>query len=469
MNERSVSVAPDEQATPVDDPQIAEILDLTTGTSLDVKAFILSLRYDEAVIHRGEIREGLETEEPLYACAYCGVPVRLISQLAHRRFFFRHILEDGRCDARTRGYLSQEEIRARQYQGLREGAAHKRVKGLIERSLRSDPQFQSVAVETTWRAAHDPRQRRQPDVSATYEPFGRVAFEAQLSRTFLDVVVARRVFYRNEGALLVWILGHFEPDYRRLMVDDLLFSNNSNIFVVDDETTRISEERRALHVWCHFRRAYRDGFEVKEQWSEEIIAFADLTLDADGQRAFWVDFTGDEKRLRAEVEDNLRREFFDLLEMEWPHTDPHSAAHARWSALKSIFAARDIDLPGHYPQYHSGFRALIIAVRSMELGHPFLWKHTKLISVAHQIVNDHKDHVVAMVEAIRIFGRKKLLLDEDRKQRWADKRVEIKKSLDDLDGTYLPNTDWLPILRFLYPAVADAVQACNDRYVEMIT
>ena len=49
----------------------------------------------------------------------------------HKRFFFRHKTEDGSCPAKTRGTLSEEEIRARKYHGLRESEAHKRIKQLI--------------------------------------------------------------------------------------------------------------------------------------------------------------------------------------------------------------------------------------------------------------------------------------------------------------------------------------------------
>ncbi len=86
----------------------------------------------------------------------------------------------------------------------------------------------------------DGSQRRRPDISATWRGGLRVVFEAQLKTTFLDVVVRRRVFYRDQGALLVWILRSFDPFDRRLTVDDLLFKNNSNIFV--DQLTIFSSK-----------------------------------------------------------------------------------------------------------------------------------------------------------------------------------------------------------------------------------
>jgi hypothetical protein len=70
------------------------------------------------------------------------------------------------------------------------------------------------------------RQRRQPDVQVT-GPLGRAAFEVQLSITLLDVVTGGS-FYRQEHALLGWIMGSFDPGYRQLTTDDLLFSNRTS-------------------------------------------------------------------------------------------------------------------------------------------------------------------------------------------------------------------------------------------------
>ena len=50
-----------------------------------------------------------------------------------------------------------------------------------------------------------------------------------------------------------------------MTTDDLLFSNNSNVFVVDDETARISEERKRFHLRCHFRRPFLNGEAMEER------------------------------------------------------------------------------------------------------------------------------------------------------------------------------------------------------------
>jgi len=70
----------------------------------------------------------------------------------------------------------------------------------------------------------------------------------------LDVVVGRKEFYRAEGALLVWILPYFYPSYRQLTVDDLLFNNNANVLVIDNETSAISEALHRFTMRCNYRR-----------------------------------------------------------------------------------------------------------------------------------------------------------------------------------------------------------------------
>lgn len=184
----NVTVDPLAPATPVDDPEIAEIIDLDTGEILDTKRFIADFRYGDLVAHRLQMREALRKRKPTHACAICGTPAYLVANL-RKRFFFRHCDEDGSCPAITRT-LTEAEIRARKYHGLRESEAHKRIKRLIERSLRADPSFhtETIQAEKYWRSESDPTKWRRPDVQASSAQ-RRFAFEAQLSTTFLDVVV----------------------------------------------------------------------------------------------------------------------------------------------------------------------------------------------------------------------------------------------------------------------------------------
>jgi hypothetical protein len=222
----NVTVDPRARARAVADPEIAEIRSRRSGQEINARRFIETQRYAHLILRRNLIREAMHRGEPRLVCATCDTPVYLVST-PDKAFFFRHTVEDGSCPAQTRGKWSHDEIRAMKYQGARESDAHRRIKALIARSLEADPSVSGVLLEKTWRSTTDLATYRRPDVRASFKDV-RLAFEAQLSTTFLDVVVGRREFYRREGALLVWILPRFDPGDRRIMEDDILFTNNSN-------------------------------------------------------------------------------------------------------------------------------------------------------------------------------------------------------------------------------------------------
>ncbi|HXE06099.1 MAG TPA: DUF6035 family protein, partial [Bryobacteraceae bacterium] len=325
-------------------------------------------------------------------------------QVTEKHFFFRHIVEDGSCPAQTRSGLTEEDIRARKYHGQRESDAHLRIKALIERSLCADPTFHTILQEKVWRAARNPQSRRQPDVQAS-STAGRFAFEAQLSTTFLDVVVGRRMFYCNEGALLVWVLAQFTPDYRRLTTDDLLFSNNSNVFVVDDETTRLSEATCLFHLRCFHRRPIRDQDRISDEWDERIVRFDELTCDSAGQRIFYFDYEGSAGALRNEIKcDREKRKWHENEELReavyafWqdmgPHFDHRPESFARWNALRSRLHAQGMAMPD-VPDGDSNVRALLNALFSAKMGRPVGWGFKNLIEVAHHLAQGYPQHLLA--------------------------------------------------------------------------
>lgn len=459
------SIDPLASAPAVEDPEISAILDLTTGKFIRAAEFIGSFRYDDFVKKvRLPVREDLERKIYRYACALCSTPVYVVAS-ADKKFFFRHIEEDGSCRACTRGALSMAEIRARQYYGQRESEAHKRIKALIERSLAVDPEFQTVALERTWRSARDPKARRQPDVQTRSRRFGAIAFEAQLSNSFLSEIAGRRAFYRENGGLLVWILGHFAPEYRRMALDDILFSNNSNVFTVDEETAAVSEKRRALHLRCHYRRPRRAGSSVVDEWQEEIVAFADLTRDVETQTSFFFDYVGEEKRLRAmiaadeeaereRVDEALRDEFFALWASgpQFP-LQGDSDLHARWQELSSALASRGIEIPHLDPNDDRGFRAMVNGVLSARDGKPVGWRFDTLLQVAHCIFDQHKGQLFTFGCALRHYERDRLIEAQDKHGKWAKRRREIIEALRRFGSDFEPDSRWLPALLFLFPEI----------------
>lgn len=470
MRAGNVTIDPLAQASPVEDPELAEVLELETGEILKAVEFIGGLRYDALVKLRVDVQDDLQRGRYRFQCAWCSTPAYIVAS-SQKHFFFRHIKEDGSCAARTREALSAEEILARKYQGQREGEPHKRIKALIERSLAADPSFSAVALEKSWRAARDLKTRRQPDVQA-FCGERRFAFEVQLSTTFLSVVAGRRSFYRQEGGLLVWVLGHFTPDYRRMTTDDLFFSNNSNVLVVDEETAALSEALGAFNVRCHYRRLTRaDMGGIAEVWDERVTPFRELTFDHEGQRAYLYDFEAEETALRAllEAEETeawrqegavLRSEFFDLWSP--PRDVAYELSRARWQTLSDSLEERGMRPLVEYGSRHL-LEPIIRSMLSAKAGKPVGWGYKTLVELSHHLATKHKDCLLAFGYALNVYGHERILKAQDQTRRWEAKLASIRPAMGNYDYDYLPDDDWVDLICFLFPEVHEKLHGYMER------
>jgi hypothetical protein len=212
---------------------VAKVLESVSGLELDAQDVIGS-DTDRLMQMRLSVRTSVLEGEPLYLCAECFTPVYLCCLRSTRRFFFRHRIEDGRCSAKTRGELNHDEILAKKYNGAKESLLHRQMKQWLVESLCASGQFTDIKQESRWQG-NITGKWRQPDVSALYQS-QRVAFEVQLSTTFLDVIALRRLFYLKEGGLLFWVFSKFDDGSRRLTMDDVFFNNNQNAFIVSSHT-----------------------------------------------------------------------------------------------------------------------------------------------------------------------------------------------------------------------------------------
>jgi hypothetical protein len=463
LTDHNVTIDARAYATPVDDPEIVEVIDLVSGEVQQTKAFIAGHRYGELVQARVGMREALKNERPRHICAICATPVYLVANM-HKRFFFRHKTEDGSCPAKTRGALSEEEIRARKYHGLRESEAHKRIKQLIERSLRADSAFDTEAIiqEKRWNSARDPTAWRKPDVQAISAE-GRFAFEAQLSTTFLDVVVSRRMFYRDEGAYLIWVLASFSESYRRMTTDDLLFSNNSNVFVVDDETVRVSEETNRVHLRCHYRVPVCEAGAISDTWREEIVPFSALIKEIERQRAYYFDYETEERNCSEVLDQQLRDDVAAYWAENMTRNGEGDPEHLdRWCAIRDRLAARKVAVPD-YPARDSSFRNMMHAVLSALNGHAVGWQFDTLIQCAHQTAERHPENLLAFGFALKVGGHEALLESQDLTGKWQRRRKVMRTQLRQRDPKYVPPAAWMPALSFLFPEVGARVSAFVQR------
>ncbi len=456
---RAITLAPGVPARAVEAPQIRELLSLRTGRFLDAPSLIRRHRYDRIIRLRNMLLEAMRSRRPRLVCSLCRVPAYLVSSTT-KAFFFRHAEEDGSCPAVTRTF-PELDLRARKYAGLTESEPHRRLKRLLMRSIAADPAFADGAEEKHWRASVPGLGPRRPDVSATFNGL-RLAFEAQLSTTFLSVIVGRRTFYRAEGALLVWVLASFDPGRRRLTEDDIVFPNNSNALVVDEETAAQSEAMGRFRIRC-----WHPVPGSEDQWRSAIVDFAALTLDAGGQRAFLVDVAGEEATLRAKAladqeaaqaalqadkaarDDALRSQFIDYWRSPWPSRGGFEDRMAAWAAFHDRFTAIGI----RFPTYSGDgdlerWMRMVITART---GVPEGWNYRNLPEVAHHLHDQFPGRLLPFFRMLNHYGHAETLKSQDRTGNW---QAKAKLTADEIRAgstRYATVCEWDDLLAFLFP------------------
>jgi hypothetical protein len=429
----------------VQNPEVDEVLDLHSGSHLRHEQAI-GTDYEQVIKLHATLQDGIQRHAPLYACAMCKVPVYLVSQKEERKFFFRHTLEDGRCSARTRGLLSQDEINARRYNGVKESQTHINMKTWVAESLRADPDFTEVEVEQRW-SGQLTGEWRKPDVRAKYRGTP-VVFEVQLSTTYLNVITARRSFYLREGALLLWVFAKFDVGPRRLTQDDVFFNNNRNAFVIGRATRDASVERKAFHLECIWATP---SLGTATELNRDVVPFSCLTLDAADQRAYYFDFEGArtalfEQARQAELQRLAPlREGFEAWFLRYCSGDSDEKLYA---GLREGFACENVELP-----WHPGFlpRVFLNALYSAKHGRPVGWDFQTFMEVLHHVHGTHKGLLRLFRRALEVYERGPQVKAQDKKGKWRAKVREYTPLLLADDPRYRADTTHDALGRVLFP------------------
>jgi hypothetical protein len=432
----------------VKNPEIAEVLDMRSGDHWLTSALI-SREYDEVMRLRMAARASIVDGKPRYTCAICGVPVYLCCLKQARRFFFRHMREDGSCPAITKGALSQAQIDARKYNGAKESDLHKTMKTWVARSLEADPRFRNIEIEGTWKGKLNDDWRR-PDVRAYYGNIP-VVFEIQLSTAHLNVIAERRQFYLREGGMLLWVFARFDATSRPLTQDDVFFNNNQNAFLVDATTLASSEAQREMVLECLWAEPL-PGRAVSPL-RRARVGFSSLTLDQQEQRVFYYDFDGEKDKLRLleqrQALDTLREDFYRF----WTNCYGRVQAEPGWPAL----AKRLKDAGALVPPYPDTalFNALYAARKGIGVNRGY----SSLVEIAHQLHRNHPRHIPIFLHAIRVYGKERVFKGQDRSGAWAAIAAEVERSRGAGEPTFEPDKRQYPFVRFLLPEVFQPIDA----------
>jgi hypothetical protein len=277
------------------------------------------------------------------------------------------------------------------------------------------------------------------DVRAIFAGRLPVVFEIQLSTTYINVIAARRQFYLNEGAILVWIFGEFPDADRRLTLDDVFYNNNRNVFLVSERTRDASVAQRRLMLDCAHGRPGDD--EDAAPLTRVMTGFDQPTIDRPGQRIFLFDFDGERSRLETEHlqlvmarQAPLRDAFESWFLAGMP--EESTPGLPRWTQLRAAFRRKGVALP-IYPRLLP--KPLLKLLYSAKHGRVSGWNFKSLVDVCHYAVKNKGTLYRPFRRVLIAYDRGAQILAEDAKGKWAAKIGEIKEKLSEGDPQFAPD------------------------------
>ena len=439
----------------VKDPFIEEVTDLRTGEIVPSAVFLERDCRNISII-RKEMRAAIHRGKPMVACALCGVHVYPISSKL-KNHSFRHVAEDGKCLYHTRGEKSQDQINALKYHGLKESQTHKDMKAMVIASLEADPKFscRPIEEETRWKGTANPKSWRKPDVKAWYSDIP-IAFEVQLSTTFLNVVVEREEFYLNEKGLIFWIFKSIDLHDPQLFQQDLFYNNNSNIFIVDAETVAKSRADGKFFVRCFYHVPTYSANAIRDTWKTDIVSFDQLNLDVQKQQVYFFDYKkayqeavlGHEEKRKEDLREAFERFWYDFNKALQKYT---TDLDARYADLYQAFKEIGVKIPDSHNDRR--YQSTIYMLLSARYGKVIGFHHEHLIQVAHLAYDRYKNILWYFGKVLNFFGHKRVLDQQDKTGKWKSRTVEIRTKMLENDSEYLRDLQYEPIFKFLFPMI----------------
>jgi len=218
-------------------------------------------------------------------------------------YHFWHASES--CIHAGTGPLSRDRLNAIKYNGQKESEAHHELKSKLAYYLEQMEEVDSGNVHLEKHVISDLLEHtyRKPDINFRYKDL-KIAMEVQLSTTWLDVILAREQFYRDNKMFVIWVFNSFENDdtKRRAAWNDILFANDSHAYLFDSEAENRSAKTKRLHLKVHYRQYWIDeNDELEVDYESDLIDFKEITFDHNEYRHYYKDVKVRKHELEKEI------------------------------------------------------------------------------------------------------------------------------------------------------------------------
>ena len=452
----------------------SEVWDRETGNWLTLDEFSKLRDYGQ-IIRDGRVQLELKLLDgsARYVCPHCKdamvIRSKRIRERSIHRFYFEHGSRHGRETCAGKKGQSEKAILARKFGQSKEGALHLTFKRWIRESLDADAQFSDSNVETRWWDVDGVRWR-QPDVQSTHQG-SRIAFEVQLSTTFIHVIAERMKFYRENEGRLVWLFKDLDLSAFQLAHDDIFYANNRNAFRVTPATLERSKRESRFVLECLWLEP-QVGADDRQQHKE--VFFDQLRFDTkDGiPRCYWYDYDTAETLASAERM-RIERQETDLAEVQkWvpvrkafegfyipmlrdEFANDYQKRDRLWTELRRSFAEVGIELP-EYPRQDTPLGRLLIAGYSSKSasGHPIGIGFSTLVQLGHHFQKVWPEVLWFYRCMLLVHGKLPAVKSQDHTGKFLAKMKACLESIAAEEMRFQPDRSWDRLLVGLFPEVA---------------
>ncbi|MGE0083573.1 MAG: DUF6035 family protein [Desulfococcaceae bacterium] len=310
-------------------PTIHQVIDIRTGEFVDADAFF-SQPEDIIFQKRRELEECNKKNEKMLICPFCHQPVNIRGDKdGEKTMHFAHFPYSGDCYIKKSCNYTEEQIRAMKYNGVKESDRHKRLKYFIAECLENDKRFSDIRVDKQFKKGLS-KEWRRPDVSAKFNNFD-IAFEIQLSTTFLSVIIEREIFYHNNNTFIIWFFDGLRADVKsmRFSEKDILYSNNNNAFILNDKIIEDYRCTKTFSFLCYYQQFWIEDQQLKNEWITRKISFDNLIFDKDNYKLYYYDTKKIKQDLKFQLEYNTpwHQLWKNRFPLEWRNNEPDHVAY----------------------------------------------------------------------------------------------------------------------------------------------
>lgn len=439
------------------EPKIEWLFDETTNTEVPASAFLTCSEAD-IFATRLRLKQAEKRGEKWLVCLLCRQPVYLTGWLDRTSFWFKHYEERGDCPIKTRGRLSQEELRRAIYHGARESKEHLHLKDLLCRSMAADPRCSKPEVEKRFYSPVEIEKWRQPDVRATIG--GRhIAFEVQRSSTFIDVITERWNFYTNAKIFLMWILPRLNEEYQLFTVKDVLYGNNRNVYVVNEETLERSLAERKFILACHYHEPVVTGGNVTPVWRSRFVSLDSLTFDAQRNRVYV--FDAETAFANAYAKPPASRQTADLdslregFEAFWLSRDRGTDWRREVGRYTGRFRALGLSPKDTFPTPKA---PILNALYSVKHGRVIGYDYPDILQVAHWMDTAYRRYLLHFWWLAEDYQHAQDIKALDKTGKLRSKLERAKAEIKARNEAFAPDRTYDDLLCFLFPPLSRHLQ-----------